>query len=422
MDHYNGGMERSHKSSLLCCAILIAALLATMAPAPASAVEAAAAAPATSQAAPAAVERLHVAQQQPRKRRTLMDLLFGDDEEVAPQRAPAREAPVVRRQPAPAVQASLPPAKPAVEKAEGATRLAVFGDSLAVDLAKALERHYAEDPNIAVISQGVGSSGFVRDDFFDWNAAIAEQIAADSFDIAVVIIGINDRQPLNTPSGRADPLTDAWTTAYSARLSQFVTQLRNAGKPTIWVGLPPMEAPSYGQAMNQISEVQKLAVFSGGAEYLDIYERFIDEEGRYSAHGPDLNGNRVRMRKDDGIHFSTAGADKLAFYVGQTMKLYYRGGGSVGLEVADALAGTEAQQMLRPPYQGLGQIRLLEVAGAVIPLTHTQRRAVDLVTAEADAEVAGFDMEQLVAAPVGRADAFGVGIRPEAPPPSPGGR
>ena len=352
-----------------------------------------------------------------------MDLLFGNDEEVAPQRAPAQEAPVVRRQPAPAAQASLPPAKPAIEKAEGATRLAVFGDSLAVDLSKALERHYAEDPNITVISQGVGSSGFVRDDFFDWNNAIAEQIAADSFDIAVVVIGINDRQPLNTPNGRAEPLTEAWITAYSARLSQFVTQLRNAGKPTIWVSLPPMEAPSYGQAMNQISEVQKLAVFSGGAEYLDIYERFIDEAGRYSAHGPDLNGNRVRMRKDDGIHFSTAGADKLAFYVAQTMKLYYRGGGGVGLEVADALAGTEAQQMLRPPYQGLGQIRLLEVAGAVIPLTHTQHRAVDLVTADSGAaEAAGFDLEQLVAAPVGRVDAFGVGIRPETGVENPGGR
>lgn len=423
MDHYNGGMELSHKSSLLCCAILIASLLAIVTPAPATAVEGAVAAPATSQAAPAAAERLLVAQQQPRKRRTLMDLLFGNDEEVEPQREPAREAPVVRRQPAPAAQASLPPAKPAVEKAEGATRLAVFGDSLAVDLSKALERHYSEDPNLVIIPQGVGSSGFVRDDFFDWNAAIAEQIAADSFDIAVVAIGINDRQPLNTPSGRADPLTEQWSAAYSARLTQFLTQLRNAGKPTIWVGLPPMQAPSYGKAINQIGEVQKLAVFSSGAEYLDIYERFIDEEGRYSAHGPDLNGNRVRMRKDDGIHFSAAGADKLAFYVGQTMKLYYRGGGSVGLEVADALAGTDAQLMVRPPYQGLGQIRLLEVAGAVIPLTHTQRRAVDLVTADSDASAAGgFDMEMLVAAPVGRVDAFGVGIRPDAARPSPGGR
>ena len=38
--------------------------------------------------------------------------------------------------------------------------------------------------------------------------------------------------------------------------------------------------------------------------------------------------------------------------------------------------------MQRPPFQGLGQIRLLEVAGAVIPLSNATKRAVDLVTAE----------------------------------------
>jgi hypothetical protein len=349
-------------------------------------------------------ERIHVAQ---RKRRTLMDLLFGGEEEEDDE--PVVERRRERRERAPEAALPAAPAKPTVEKAPGATRLAVFGDSMAVDVGKALERLFAEDPNIIIIPQGVGSSGFVRQDFFDWNQTIGEQIAANAFDLAVVIIGINDRQAI----GRMKPLTPEWTAEYTARVSNFVNQLRNAGKPTIWIGLPPMEAPSYGKAIAAISEIQKLAAFSGGAEFLDIYERFLNEEGKYSAFGPDLNGNRVRMRRDDGIHLSAAGADKLAFYLSQTLKLYYRGGGGVGIEVADALAGTEAQLMLRPPYQGLGQIRLLEVAGAVISLTHAQRRAMDLVTAEtANVEPAAFDMNLLIEAPVGRADAFGIGRTP----------
>src|SRR5690606_10094389 len=134
------------------------------------------------------------------------------------------------------------------------TRLAVFGDSMAGDVARALERLFAEDPNLVVIPQGVGSSGFVRDDYFDWNKTIAEQIAEDAFDIAVVIIGINDRQAL----GGMEPLSAEWTAAYSQRVNNFVSQLRSANKPTIWIGLPPMEANSYGQAIAKISELQKL--------------------------------------------------------------------------------------------------------------------------------------------------------------------
>ncbi|HEY0919105.1 DUF459 domain-containing protein [Devosia sp.] len=357
-------------------------------------------------------------EQRPRRRRTLMDLLFGDQQEQQRERAPVTEAPaVVRKAPA----AAAAPAKPKVEKAAGATRLAVFGDSMASDLAKALDRLYAEDPNIVIRSEAVGDSSFVRPDFFDWNKAIGEQIAADSFDIAVVIIGINDRQKMRLDGVSYGSLTPEWTAAYSARVADFVAQLRRAGKPAIWVGLPPMEAKSYRDAINQINEIQKLAVFAGGAEFLDIYDRFATEDGKYTTHGPDLNGNRVRMRKDDGIHFSAAGADKLAFYVSQTLRLYYRGGGGVGIEIADPLSGTEAQTMLRPPYQGLGQIRLLEVAGAVIPLTHAQRRAGDLVSAGA-LQAAAFDPALLLEAPAGRVDAFGVGKVPEGERLNAGGR
>lgn len=341
---------------------------------------------------------------QAQKRKTLFDLLFGDE--------PAKPAPVQQPQRAPRQQAptaSLPPAKPEVEKADDATRVAVFGDSLAIDLSKALERHYAEDANLVVINQGVSSSGFVRDDFFDWNQALGEQIAADSFDLAVVMVGINDRQELKASGTTYETLSDGWIAAYQARLAAFLGQLRAARKPVIWVGLPPMAKSDYSAAIGQIANVQRLASLSGGAEYVDIYERFLGEDGKYSDYGPDVNGQNARMRKDDGIHFANAGADKLAFYLSQTIRAFYRGGGVVSA-VVDPLLGTDAAAMLRPPYQGLGQSRLLEMAGAVIPISRAPARADSLLQA-GSAGITGtpFPLEALVSAPAGRVDAFGVG-------------
>lgn len=364
---------------------------------------------------------VHVAQ---RKRRTLLDLLFGNDE-PEPQPQPQVQAPVQQAPKKPRVRVAEPPPPPKVEKAPTATRLAVFGDSLAIDLFKALDRFYAEDPNLVVINKASGDSGFVRQDFFDWNATLDQEIAANSFDVAVVLVGINDRQTVYVNGESYKSLTPEWTQVYQDRINTFASKLRAANKPAVWVGLPPMSKSEYSAAMSQISAMYRLAAFAGGLQFLDIYERFLDEEGKYSSYGPDLNGQRVRMRKDDGIHFSTAGADKLAFYVTQALKLYYRGGVAVGFEVADPLAGTDAQLMLRPPYQGLGQIRLLEVAGAVIPLSHATKRAVDLVTADAapqpaDDAASAFDIAQMVEAPVGRVDSFGAGIAP--PTSNPGGR
>ncbi len=353
-------------------------------------------------------DRILVAQEQ--RRRTLFDLLFGEEPKQAP---PPQQQQTQPRQQAPT--AALPPPKPQVEKSPNATRLAVFGDSMAVDLSRALERFYAEDANLVVIGQGVSSSGFVRDDYFDWNQTLADQIAADSFDVAVVVIGVNDRQEIKVNGQTFPALSESWTTAYQARLNTFLGQLRAARKPVIWVGLPPMSRSEYSTAMSQISALQKMAAFSGGVEFLDIYDRFIGEDGKYSSYGPDVNGQNARMRKDDGIHFSAAGADKLAFSISQSLRTIYRGG-TVTMAVADPLAGTDAAAMLRPPYQGLGQVRLLEVAGAVMPLSRAPQRASDLITANsAPAAAPAFSLEQLMQAPIGRVDAFGVGIDPNAP-------
>jgi hypothetical protein len=125
------------------------------------------------------------------------------------------------------------------------------------------------------------------------------------------------------------------------------------------------------------------------------------------------------MRKSDGIHLSAAGADKLAFYVSQSIGNFYVGGG-VGIEVADPLAGTDAQAMMRPPYQGVGQIRMLQVAGPVQQLNGTPQRATELLRSDlAPVAPTPFDLGALVMAPAGRVDDFGLGGGATTEPPAP---
>lgn len=360
---------------------------------------------------------------QERSTRTLFEVLFGSgnqDQQSQPQE-PVTSQPRPQAQPAPQPRQAEPPARSEVEKSDNARRVAVFGDSLAVDLARALERLYADNPEISVSEQAVGSSGFVRDDFFDWNAAIEDEVIADSFDVAVVAIGINDRQALNG----AEALSDPWRSAYRDRIDAFLADIRVAGKEVIWLELPPMEQPSYGAAMAQISSIHKAAVNAAGGAWVETYDRYLGEDGGYSADGPDLNGNIVDMRKGDGIHFSAAGADKLAFYIDRAMGS--GGGGRVSLsgstsEVSDLLAGTDAAGMIRPPYQGLDQMRLVEMASFVQDLGGAAQRANDLIVAgQTTAGTTGFALEDMLDAPAGRVDAFGLG-RTETIIENPGGR
>ncbi|AVX03248.1 hypothetical protein MXMO3_00715 [Maritalea myrionectae] len=351
-----------------------------------------------------AEERIQVAQNNSGERRTLFDILFGRNKKEKPAPQPQRTTP---QRSSPSVVA---PAKvKTIEKAPDATRLLVIGDGLSIDLAKGLDRFYAEDPQLKILGAGVGSSGFVRDDYYDWNEAIEERLAEDDFDMVVVAIGTNDRQVIRTDKGVFDPLTEEWRAAYRDRLAQFLSQLKAANKPVVWVGLPPMRSNSYSSAMSQISSIHRLVAFEFGVEFVDIYERFVDEDGNYTAYGPDLNGQNAQMRKGDGIHLTARGNDKLAFFVDKSIKTFYRGG-SVTIAVADPLANSDAAQLQRPPFQGLSQVRMLEVAGIVRPLGEKPRADAGGLVVKSAQSTPAVRLEQLMEAPIGRADAFGVGV------------
>src|SRR5262249_58682679 len=52
-----------------------------------------------------------------------------------------------------------------------------------------------------------------------------------------------------------------------------------------------------------------------GIIYVDIWDGFVDEGGNYVNQGPDFEGQIRRLRPGDGVHFTKAGARKLAHYV-----------------------------------------------------------------------------------------------------------
>ena len=46
-----------------------------------------------------------------------------------------------------------------------------------------------------------------------------------------------------------------------------------------------------------------------------MWDGFVDEDGRFAQSGPDFEGQTRRLRAGDGVHFTQAGARKLAHFV-----------------------------------------------------------------------------------------------------------
>ncbi len=192
----------------------------------------------------------------------------------------------------------------------------ILGDSLGDGLWAGLYRELKGDPRFNITKRSKVSTGFVRRDYFDWNAEVEKVLAEEQVDIAVVMIGTNDRQVLVDDQGHRHRLrAPGWEAAYKERVDQFTRSLKDRGVLVYWVGLPVMRSPRFGGDMRYFNTIYEERAAANGVPFIPTWNDLANASGAYQAYGPDTNGRRRLLRADDGIHFTLAGYRVLASVV-----------------------------------------------------------------------------------------------------------
>ena len=159
--------------------------------------------------------------------------------------------------------------------------------------------------------------------------------------------------------------SDKWVELYSRRIDETIAALKAKRVPVIWVGLPPIRGTRPRAELSFLNEMYKARAEKAGIVYVDVWDGFMDESGEFSNFGPDILGQNRRLRAGDGVHFTKAGARKLAHYVEREIRRLLSRATPVALPVPD-----EPQKPSAVPQPSGPAPR--PVAGPVVPLTgHT---------------------------------------------------
>jgi hypothetical protein len=194
----------------------------------------------------------------------------------------------------------------------GPQTIVVFGDSQAAGLARGLQRALVEDSRYRVVNRTHAGAALVHVES-EWLTPIERFVAKEQADIAVVMLGANDRLDLRGERGAYLHFRDDdWREAYAARTDKILTLLHGAGMRVIWCGNPIARSPTYSEDMSFINDIYAAEAVRFGAQFLSLWTAVTDEQGRYAAYGKDRDGTTTRMRADDGIHFTQAGYEVIA--------------------------------------------------------------------------------------------------------------
>ncbi|MEH2526784.1 MULTISPECIES: SGNH/GDSL hydrolase family protein [unclassified Bradyrhizobium] len=208
-----------------------------------------------------------------------------------------------------------------------------------------------------------------------------------------------------SPSGLHEFREKRWVELYRDKIDEMIGVLKSRGVPVLWVGLPAVRGTKATADTAFLDTLYRDAAGKAGITYVDVWDGFVDEAGRFSQQGPDFEGQIRRLRSADGVYFTRAGALKLAHYAEREInRLLAARSGPIVLPTEPATPDASARPDQPAPRP---------LAGPIVPLGPASVGTDQLLGAPGSRPVA-IDAQaarvlitgEPLSAPAGRADDF----------------
>jgi len=161
-------------------------------------------------------------------------------------------------------------------------------------------------------------------------------------------------------SGLHEFRDERWIELYTKKIEEMIAVLKSKGVPVLWVGLPAVRGPKAMSDTLFLNSLYRDAAGKAGITYIDVWDGFVDEAGRFLQQGPDFEGQIRRLRSADGVYFTKAGARKLAHYAEREIgRLMAARSGPIALPTEPATPDANAVP---------GQPAPRPLAGPILPL------------------------------------------------------
>lgn len=191
--------------------------------------------------------------------------------------------------------------------ASGPLQVVVLGDSLADGLYAGLYRLNRDNKNLTLKKASKVNTGLVRSDRYDWNKGAKRLARSGKYDVAVVLLGLNDLQTFRGLGKARHFSQKGWEKEYRKRIDTLISDLKAANLAVYWVGIPITSPKRYQKEYAYLNGFFREAAEKHGLRYVDTWTGLADSKGKYTPFWRDADGKRKQIRMRDGVHFTPDG-------------------------------------------------------------------------------------------------------------------
>ena len=199
-------------------------------------------------------------------------------------------------------------------------RAVVMGDSMADGMYSGLYRVMKDDVRLTFVKKTKVNTGIVRSDRYDWNEATRKIAGEKGYDIAILVFGANDLQSIREGGKAYHFRQKGWEERFTQRIDDILATLKAENIAAYWVGLPITRKDRYQDDYAYVNGLFRDAAKRNGIRYVETWNTFADETGQFTPFGISLDGKKVQLRADDGVHFTPDGYAKYASVVADVLR------------------------------------------------------------------------------------------------------
>lgn len=207
----------------------------------------------------------------------------------------------------PTIAPSLP-TLPAPNSLQKGDVVVLIGDSLmqgvGMTLVSMLKKHGAIPINLSK-----QSTGLTYNNHFDWEKTLSDALLAQPVQYVIIMLGANDPWDMIDPENKARFIkfkTKRWEEIYRARIQSLLALAHEHGAQVFWYEAPYMKKEKLNEGILYLNTLYEDEAQQNGAIFLHSND-VLSENKTFSAYIT-RNDKKIKVRANDGIHFSGEGS------------------------------------------------------------------------------------------------------------------
>ncbi|MBS4314281.1 SGNH/GDSL hydrolase family protein [Campylobacter vulpis] len=187
----------------------------------------------------------------------------------------------------------------------------LIGDSLMQGVAVALNKDL-KALGLKVVDLSKQNTGLSYKSYFDWAKETTKTLQNNkNIKYLIVLLGANDPWDIKKGGIYHRFNSKSWLEIYTQRVDEILKIAAKYNAKVLWYEIPPVKKEDLNKKISILNQIYSQEILKNKGIFINT-KLFFSKNDAYSAYIKDENNKSIKVRSDDGVHFTPSGAKEMS--------------------------------------------------------------------------------------------------------------